>query len=159
LTGGVEPDERYLVAQSRGAGGTTELTAPGATGNIAMSASSGTIALVDGTEPLSCLTGADCAAEERIVDLVGYGSAVVREVAPASGVSNTTSVSRQSLTDTDDNSDDFTAGAPSPTNTAGETAGGGEDPEPTRSPSPSPPRSTRCRAPPGSPRWRTSGWR
>jgi predicted extracellular nuclease len=134
LTGGVEPDERYLVAQSRGAGGTVELPAPDAIGNIAMSASSGTVALVDGTEPLSCLTAADCAAEERIVDLVGYGSALVREAAPAPGVSNTTSVSRQSLTDTDDNSDDFAAGAPSPTNTAGETAGGGEDPDPEPEP-------------------------
>ncbi|PXY32664.1 endonuclease [Prauserella muralis] len=129
LAGGVEPGGRYLVAQSRGAGGTVALPAPDATGGIAMAAGSGTVALVTGTEPLTCLTAAACAAEPRVVDLVGYGSAVVRETSPAPAASNTTSVARAELTDTDDNAADFAAGAPTPVNAAGETPGG-EAPEP-----------------------------
>ncbi|WP_091669482.1 endonuclease/exonuclease/phosphatase family protein [Amycolatopsis marina] len=130
LTGAIEPDARYLVAQGRGAGGTVELPTPDAAGSIAMSASAGTVALVASTEPLTCRTAADCAADARIVDLVGYGGAVVRENSPAPGTNNTTSVARPELTDTDSNAADFTAGAPSPTNTAGETPDDGGDPDP-----------------------------
>nr|WP_106181445.1 endonuclease/exonuclease/phosphatase family protein [Prauserella shujinwangii] len=129
LTGGVEPGGRYLVAEGRGAAGTVELPTPDATGGIAMSASSGTVALVTGTEPLTCRTVAGCAAEPRIVDLVGYGGATVREGAPVPGASNTASVARDALTDTDDNAADFAAGEPTPTNAAGDTTGGPE-PEP-----------------------------
>ncbi|MGH3466553.1 MAG: hypothetical protein ACRDQF_02325, partial [Thermocrispum sp.] len=126
LSGQVEPGQRYLVAEARGSGGSTELPAPDATGSIAMASGAGTVALVDGTGRLTCLTAADCAADSRVVDLLGYGNAVVREGEPAPAASNTTSVSRAvSLADTDDNSVDFTAGDPSPTNAAGETPGGG----------------------------------
>lgn len=91
-----------------------------------MSATSGTVALVSGTTPLTCKTAADCAADTRIVDLVGYGSAVVREGSgPVTGTSATASVARAaSLADTDDNAADLSAGAPTPFNTAGETSGG-----------------------------------
>ncbi|MEU2247102.1 endonuclease/exonuclease/phosphatase family protein [Streptomyces sp. NPDC019224] len=130
LTGSVAPGGRYLVAQAAGAGGTVPLPAPDATGSVAMSATSGTVALVSGTTPLTCKTAADCAADTRIVDLVGYGTAVVREGGgPAKGASATASVARgASLADTDDNAADLTAAAPSPVNAAGETSGGGEDP-------------------------------
>ncbi|WP_405893701.1 lamin tail domain-containing protein [Streptomyces sp. NBC_01527] len=126
LTGSVAPGGRYLVAQAAGTGGTVALPAPDATGTVAMSATSGTVALVSGTTPLTCKTAADCAADTRIVDLVGYGSAVVREGSgPATGTSATASVARAaSLADTDDNAADLSAGAPTPFNTAGETSGG-----------------------------------
>ncbi|WP_328886263.1 endonuclease/exonuclease/phosphatase family protein [Streptomyces sp. NBC_00316] len=126
LTGSVAPGGRYLVAEAAGTGGTVALPTPDATGTVAMSATSGTIALVSGTTPLTCKTAADCAADTRIVDLVGYGSAVVREGSgPATGTSATASVSRgTSLADTDDNAADLTAGATTPVNTAGETSGG-----------------------------------
>ncbi|MGH3449982.1 MAG: endonuclease/exonuclease/phosphatase family protein, partial [Haloechinothrix sp.] len=89
-----------------------------------------TVALVRGTAPLTCLTAADCAAADGIVDLVGYGSAVVRETAPAPAASNTNSVARHEvLPDTDDNSADFSAGTPTPTNSGGDT-GGGPEPDP-----------------------------
>ena len=81
-----------------------------------MSATAGTVALVNTTTPLVCKTAADCAADTRIIDLVGYGTAVVRETAPAPATSNTTSAARSSLTDTDNNAADFTAGTPSPQN-------------------------------------------
>jgi predicted extracellular nuclease len=126
LTGSVAPGGRYLVAQAAGTGGTVALPTPDATGTVAMSATSGTVALVSGTTPLTCKTAADCAADTRIVDLVGYGSAVVREGSgPAAGASATASVARgTSLADTDNNSADLAAGAPTPVNAAGETSGG-----------------------------------
>ncbi|MFF9688352.1 endonuclease/exonuclease/phosphatase family protein [Streptomyces sp. NPDC014623] len=126
LSGTVAPGGRYLVAQAMGAGGTVALPTADATGAVAMSAASGTVALVSGTTPLTCRTAADCAADARIVDLVGYGSAVVREGSgPAAGASATASVARgTSLADTDDNAADLTAGAPTPVNAAGEIPGG-----------------------------------
>jgi uncharacterized protein len=132
LTGSVRPDRRYLVAQARGSGGTTELPTPDATGTIAMAASAGTVALVASTERLTCKTTADCAADSRIRDLVGYGSAVVRETVPAPTASNTTSVSRAAtLSDTDNNATDFTAGEPTPANS-------GTEPPPPPDPTPGP---------------------
>jgi predicted extracellular nuclease len=122
LTGAVSPDRRYLVAEARGSGGTTELPTPDATGTIAMAAGAGTVALVTTTDRLECRTAADCAADTRVRDLVGYGNAVVRETNPAPGLSNTTSAERFStLTDTDDNTADFTAGAPTPAAVGGGT--------------------------------------
>ncbi|MFG3136282.1 endonuclease/exonuclease/phosphatase family protein [Streptomyces sp. NPDC048211] len=132
LTGSVAPGGRYLVAQAAGTGGTVALPAPDATGTVAMSAASGTIALVSGTTPLTCKTAADCAADTRIVDLVGYGSAVVREGSgPATGASATAAVARaSSLADTDDNAADLSAAAPTPVNAAGETSGGTDPGDP-----------------------------
>lgn len=125
LTGSIAPGGRYLVAQAAGTGGTVALPTPDATGTVAMSASGGSVALVSGTAPLTCKTAADCAVDTRIVDLVGYGSAVVREAAPVTGASATASVARgTALADTDDNAADLTAGAPSPVNAAGESSGG-----------------------------------
>lgn len=146
LTGQIAPGGRYLVSESAGAGGTTPLPAPDASGSTAMSATTGTIALVAGTTPLTCLTAADCTADPRVVDLVGFGTAVVREGSgPAAGASNTASVARgASLADTDDNAADLTAGAPTPVNSAGQTPGGGTpDPDPTPTPEPTEPGTTR----------------
>ncbi|MBQ1092691.1 lamin tail domain-containing protein [Streptomyces sp. B93] len=131
LSGSVAPGGRYLVAEGAGSGGTVELPTPDATGSIAMSATSGTIALVSGSTALTCKTAADCAADSRIVDLVGFGSAVVREGSgPAAGASNTASVARAaSLADTDDNAADLASGTPTPVNSAGQGpgSGGGDD--------------------------------
>ena len=120
LTGQVHGGARYLVGEATGAGGTTPLPAPDANGTIAMSATAGTVALVTSAEPLTCKTAADCAADSRIHDLVGYGSAVVRETTPAPATANTTSAFRPTLTDTDNNSVDFSVGAPTPANSATE---------------------------------------
>ncbi|TNC28780.1 hypothetical protein FG385_04240 [Amycolatopsis alkalitolerans] len=127
LTGSVAPGARYLVAESTGSGGSVALPTPDATGGIAMAAGAGTVALVHSTTALTCITTADCAADPSIHDLVGYGAATVRETDPAPAASNTASVSRTGA-DTDDNAADFTAGNPTPTNTKGETAGGGTPP-------------------------------
>jgi len=132
LAGSVAPGGRYLVAESKGSGGTVALPTPDATGAIAMSATAGTIALVSGTTALTCKTAADCAADARIKDLVGFGTATVREGNPAAAPSNTTSVARAAaLADTDDNAADFAVGDPTPTNSAGESTGGDPGPAPT----------------------------
>ncbi|MFJ2393815.1 lamin tail domain-containing protein [Streptomyces sp. NPDC087843] len=126
LTGALAPGGDYLVTEGAGSGGSTALPTADAGGNIAMAAASGTVALVRSTTALTCKTAADCAGDPAVVDLLGYGTAVVREGTAAPVASNTTSVSRTaSLADTDDNSADFTAGTPTATNSAGETANGG----------------------------------
>jgi predicted extracellular nuclease len=132
LTGSVPAGGDYLVQEAKGAAGGTALPAPDATGTIAMSATSGTVALVRSTTALTCLTAADCAGDAAVKDLAGFGTAVVREGGPATGAGNTTSVARSAaLTDTDDNSADFTGGTPSPRNSAGDGDGGTPTPTPT----------------------------
>lgn len=134
IKGAIPAGGSYLVEEAKGSGGDTPLPAPDAAGTIAMSASSGTVALVRSTTPLTCVTAADCAADTNIKDLVGFGTATVRENAPATGTDNTHSVARgAALTDTDDNSADFSGATPSPRNSAGAGDGGGE-PTPTPSP-------------------------
>jgi len=122
LSGSIATSQLYLVAEAQGAGGTTPLPSPEVTGTIPMSATAGTIALVRDTAALTCKTAADCAADARIVDLVGYGAAVVRETNPVGGASNTQSVQRDSTTDTDDNAFDYTAAPPTPKAPANLTA-------------------------------------
>ncbi|MCD0453767.1 lamin tail domain-containing protein [Actinocorallia sp. API 0066] len=121
LTGSVAPGGRYLVKQADGSGGSLLLPDADATGGIAMAAGAGTIALVAGTAPLTCKTAADCAADTSIKDLVGYGTAVIRETSPAPTLSATLAAARpDTLADTDDNAADFTAQAPTPVNSKGE---------------------------------------
>ncbi|AXG77600.1 endonuclease/exonuclease/phosphatase family protein [Streptomyces paludis] len=138
LSGAIPAGGSYLIQQAKGTGGTDALPTPDATGTIAMSASSGTVALVHSTTALTCLTADDCAADAGIKDLVGFGTAVVRETSPATGADNTHSVTRDAkLTDTDNNSVDLSGATPSPRNSAGEgggTAPGDGDPSPTPSP-------------------------
>ncbi|MEU1303138.1 lamin tail domain-containing protein [Streptomyces shenzhenensis] len=135
LDGAIPAAGTYLVQEAKGATGDTALPTPDATGTIAMSASSGTVALVHSTTALTCLTAADCVADGTVKDLVGFGTAVVREGSPATGAGNTTSVSRAaSLADTDDNAADFTGGTPSPRNATGD--GGSGTPSPTPTPTP-----------------------
>jgi hypothetical protein len=137
LAGSIAAGGRFLVGQAKGTGGTVELPTTDATGTIAMAAGGGTVALVSGTTALTCKTVADCAADTRVKDLVGYGSAtVVREGTPTATISSTTSAARATtLVDTDDNAADFTVGAPTPVNSKGQTTPGGD---PTPEPNPQP---------------------
>jgi uncharacterized protein len=123
LTGSLPGGGLYLIGEAAGTGGTTGLPATQASGSINMSGTSGTVALVDNSTPLTCKTAADCAADSDIVDLAGYGTAVIHEgSADAPGLSNTTSAQRITTTDTDQNGTDFTAASPTP---GAPTAGGG----------------------------------
>src|SRR5512133_1644 len=133
LTGTIAPGAIYLVAEATGTGGTQPLPTPQATGTIAMSGTAGTVAVVNGTSALTCSDSAACQAAS--VDLVGYGTAVINETAPAAGASNTDSVQRKDAADSDDNAGDFASGAPTPgaTNVGGGGGTGEGDPGPLRS--------------------------
>ncbi|KGN38564.1 ExeM/NucH family extracellular endonuclease [Knoellia subterranea] len=128
LSGTLAPGAHYLVQEAAGSGGTTPLPTPNATGTIPMSGTSGKVALVNSTSALSCST--NCGSVTSIVDFVGFGAAAnYSETAPTGNLSATTSASRSGTVDTDNNSVDFTVGAPSP---AG--SGGGTDPDPDPEP-------------------------
>jgi predicted extracellular nuclease len=112
LSGSIPGGGNYLVQEAAGAGGTTPLPGFDASGSIAMAAGAGKVALVSSTAPLTgtCPTGG------AIVDFVGYGAANCSETAPTPALSNTTSAQRKGggATDTDNNLNDFTVGAPDP---------------------------------------------
>jgi uncharacterized protein len=117
LAGSVPAGAYYLVQEAAGAGGTTPLPTPDATGSIPMSATSGKVALVTAGGALGC--GASCATAAGVHDFVGYGAANDAETAPAPTLSNTTSDARPvGAADTDDNAADFRAGPPNPRNAA-----------------------------------------
>ena len=122
LTGTVAPGGHVLVQEAQGAGGTTALPTPDVTGTIALSATSGKVALVTSGTALAC--GSACATAAGVRDFVGYGGANDAEGSPAPALSNTTAAARaDGAADTDNNAVDFTAGSPDPRNSGG--AGGG----------------------------------
>lgn len=129
LSGSISSHGYYLVQESQGAGGTTALPTPDASGSVAMSATAGKVALASSTTALSgtCPTG--------VADLVGFGTANCSETSPAPGLSNTTADLRAGggCVDTNDNATDFAAGPPSPRNSASAAndCGGGGNAQPT----------------------------
>ena len=120
LTGSIASGQYYLVQESQGAGGTTSLPAPDATGTIAMSATAGKVALLSTTTAMSGTNGCPFAA--TVVDYVGYGTGAncFEGSAPTAALANATAASRKNLgrQDTNDNAADFSVGAASPRNTA-----------------------------------------
>ena len=122
LTGTIPAGSNYLVQEAAGAGGTTPLPTPDASGSIAMSATAGKVALVTTTTALTCATG--CATLAGVRDFVGYGATAssFEGAGPAPGLSNTTSAIRAGggATDTDNNAADFAAGSPMACNAGGD---------------------------------------
>lgn len=118
LSGSIAPGGYYLIQQAAGAGGTTPLPTPDATGSIALSATAGKVALVNTTTALS----AACPTGEAIIDFVGFGGAAncFEGSGPAPAPSNTTAIIRlgDGAVDTDNNATDFVVGAPNPRNSA-----------------------------------------
>ena len=120
LAGTIAPGAYYLIQQAQGAGGTTSLPTPDATGTIAMSGTAGKVVLVANNNTITA--GTSCPAVVDYVDLVGYGSATnCFETAPTATLSNTTAALRNGAgaVDTDSNAADFTIGAPNPRNSGG----------------------------------------
>ncbi|MCC6390747.1 MAG: lamin tail domain-containing protein [Bryobacterales bacterium] len=115
LSGTLAPGQYYLVREAQGSGGTQALPAPDAVGAIALSATSGKIALVRST---TNLTGFSPSSTD-LVDLVGYGEAGFSLGNPTASLSNSTSAMRRGdgCTDTRDNGADFIVGPPAPRNT------------------------------------------
>ena len=115
LSGSVAPGAYYLVQEAAGAGGSQPLPTPDATGTIAMSGSSGKVALVRTNTSLTC--GADCDHATGVHDFVGYGASAndFEGAAPTGTLSNTTAATRDGAgTDTDRNNVDFYVEEPTP---------------------------------------------
>lgn len=131
----LNPGQTYLIQEAVGSGGTVDLPTPdyvsttviNFNGNVntsvglAMQGSNVKIALVSNANQIVNPTDAN------VLDFVGTGSANQFEgsaVAPA--MSSTNSVSRTNGVDTNNNAADFTAGAPTPKNSAGVTLAVGD---------------------------------
>lgn len=93
LTGTIPAKGFYLIQQAQGAGGTTALPTPDATGTLALSGTAGKVALVNNN---TALTGA-CPTGSQIVDFVGFGTTANcnEGAANAPAPSNTTSIERK----------------------------------------------------------------
>lgn len=117
LSGSIAPGGYYLIQQAVGSGGTTPLPTPNATGNIAMSATAGKVALVNTTTALSgaCPTAG-------VIDFVGFGTTpnCYEGAGSTPAPSNTLAVLRgnNGCTDTDNNNTDFATGSPAPRNSS-----------------------------------------
>ena len=117
--GHLAPGQYYLIQQAAGAGGTTPLPTPDATGAIAMSGTNGKVVLLNVNTLLTA--GTSCPTGVTVEDIVGYGSANCFEGTGATPVlSNTTAAIRNAsgCTDANNNSADFATGAAIPRNTS-----------------------------------------
>ncbi len=120
LTGSVPAHGHYLVQEAAGSTASAALPAPDATGNISMSGSNGVVLLAPSTTAFTA-TG-NLAGNPGLLDMVGYGTTPTSYETAATGVAltNTTSAARTATgTDTDNNADDFSEGAPAPENSGG----------------------------------------
>src|SRR5204862_487131 len=87
----LQPGQYYLIQEAAGAGGTTPLPAPDATGSTAMSATNAKVALTNTT---TALTGSGCPFGASVVDFVGYGTANCAEGTAVAALTNTTAALR-----------------------------------------------------------------
>jgi DNA/RNA endonuclease G (NUC1) len=120
LSGTLAAGQYLLIQEGAGAGGTIDLPTPHINGTIAMSATTGKVALVQGTAALNCNGTVASPCPATILDLIGYGAAGYFEGTPTAALTNTTAALRKAsgCTDTDNNAADFDIGAPSPRTTA-----------------------------------------
>jgi fibronectin-binding autotransporter adhesin len=127
-SGTIAPGRYFLVQQASAAAIGAALPTPDASGNIALAATAGKVALVAGTTPVSATTcpGDDLGTaplnptDNNIVDFVGYGSTASCYEGPtgAAAPSNATADFRKAggCIDTDQNAADFLVSAPFPRN-------------------------------------------
>jgi predicted extracellular nuclease len=116
----LQPGQSFLVQEAGGATG-APLPAADVSGTIAMSASTGKVALVASTSGLGCNSASNCsgAALAQIIDLVGYGTANFFEgTAAAATLGNNIAAQRAAggCTDTNNNANDLAATTPTPRN-------------------------------------------
>lgn len=116
LTGSIAPGKYCLVGLASGTSGLA-LPSVDVSGSLAMSASSGKIALLNTSTAVS---GSSPVGTAGLQDFVGYGSANASEGAAAPTPSTTTAIFRANggATDTGNNSTDFSAATPNPRNSA-----------------------------------------
>jgi predicted extracellular nuclease len=130
LSGTIQPGQYYLVQEAAGTGGSVDLPKADASGSLAMAGGAGKVALLSTQTALSGATPSSTALQ----DLVGYGSGT--NFFEGKGPTGTLSASLAALragggcTDGNDNSIDFSTGAPTPRNTASalNQCGGGTTP-------------------------------
>jgi uncharacterized repeat protein (TIGR01451 family) len=119
LTGTLAPGRHYLIAEAAGAGGTTPLPTPEASGAIAMSGTAGKVALVASTTPLS---GGCPPFGGNVLDFVGYGATAscFEGAGPTANATGANAQQRASngCVDTNNNAGDFATGGANPRNTA-----------------------------------------
>ncbi|MGH7655928.1 MAG: DNA/RNA non-specific endonuclease, partial [Gemmatimonadaceae bacterium] len=118
LSGTIAAGSYYLVQESAGAGGTTSLPTPDASGSIAMSATTGKVLLAQ-----TATAFADaCPASGTYTDLVSYGTGTNCGTTTAA-LSNTTAALRnnEGCTYTGSPAADFTVAAPAPRNSSSGT--------------------------------------
>lgn len=128
LSGSIAPGHFYLIKEAQGNGGTIDLPTEDAKGGIKLNLASAKIALVSSATLLSGI----CPSSTTIVDFVGYGTGVsCAEGNPAPTLANTTAALRVGggCIDTDNNSADFTEGAPNPRNSSFSFAACGTTPD------------------------------
>ncbi|MFU8792789.1 MAG: InlB B-repeat-containing protein, partial [Acholeplasmataceae bacterium] len=105
LNGSIESGNYYLIQLASGGSNGIALPTPNITGTINMSATNGKVALVNST---TALTGSNPSNDPSVVDFVGFGTADGFEGSgPAVAPSNSRSIRRKALLDTNDNSADF----------------------------------------------------
>jgi len=117
----LQPGQYLLVAESSSMNGVSPLPTPDATGTIVMSATAAKVALVNCITALTGACPSNVTGACSIIDFVGYGStANCNETANAPAPSTTAADIRAGggNTETDNNSTDFSAAAPTPRNTA-----------------------------------------
>lgn len=109
LSGTIESETFFLI--SLGAGNNKDLPLPvvdfaaGLFGGMSVSGTNGKMALYVGDFDTKVITGSD---DEAVIDFVGFGTATDFEGAGAAPApSNTTSIRRKALVDTNDNAADF----------------------------------------------------
>jgi lamin tail-like protein/type IX secretion system substrate protein/Big-like domain-containing protein len=123
LSGTIPAHGFFLIQESAGTGGTTNLPTPDVTGTLAISATAGKVILSNST---TAQTGANPSGS-GVIDKVGFGStATGYETSPAPAPSNTTSVLR--VTDgvnNNNNATDFMVATPLPRNSAYTTSAPG----------------------------------
>ncbi len=131
LTGSVAPGGYYLVQGGSNGSNGAALPTPDATGGLNPSGTTGTLALVRSTSPVTLPAG-NAAGAANVVDLIGYGTSNTFETAvgPAPSANNVpASINRTGYADTDDNSKDLTLSSTVTPQNSGDD-GGGPGPEP-----------------------------
>lgn len=120
FSGTIPANGFYLIKLATGGTTGTPLPAEDASGAINLSGTAGKLILCNSATSLSANTNPNESTDTNIVDKLGYGAANGFEgTGPAPAASATTSIQRTSPgIDTDNNSADFIAGAPDPTNSS-----------------------------------------
>ncbi len=112
----LQPGQYYLIREAAGTGGTVDVPGDVLTGALALSGTTGKVALVKSTTALSG------AAPTGYEDLISWGptGTGAEGAAPAPILTNTTANLRAAngCTDSNNNAADFTTGAPAPRNTS-----------------------------------------